>query len=272
MFMFTCKSAAALCAFALSSSCLGQVHESDVILSVANGRIVTGRVENSIEVFPRFVFSATLGDGGIPSATFNPGYEAESGTFSVSELVGLTIRRALRKWDGTSFSTIPPEQLQVIRTATISTPAQDPTNCGVSDSVALGVANPLGGIHIHPAYQLGSPASAGIYLLELQAWMTDSTTGVSLPFWVVFNQNDSPSNLQGAFEWAEVHLAGQATCFANCDGSTSPPILNVNDFTCFLQRFAAADCAANCDGSTSTPVLNVNDFNCFLSRFAAGCP
>lgn len=31
-------------------------------------------------------------------------------------------------------------------------------------------------------------------------------------------------------------------------------------------------CYANCDGSTTTPVLNVNDFICFQSRFAAGCP
>ena len=31
-------------------------------------------------------------------------------------------------------------------------------------------------------------------------------------------------------------------------------------------------CYANCDGSTSAPVLNVLDFTCFLQKFAAGCP
>jgi hypothetical protein len=60
-------------------------------------------------------------------------------------------------------------------------------------------------------------------------------------------------------------------CYANCDNSTSPPILNVNDFTCFLNRFAAGDTYANCDGSTTPPVLNVLDFTCFLNRFSAGC-
>jgi hypothetical protein len=60
-------------------------------------------------------------------------------------------------------------------------------------------------------------------------------------------------------------------CYANCDGSTSEPILNVLDFTCFLQRFAAADPYANCDGSTTAPILNVLDFTCFLQKFAAGC-
>jgi hypothetical protein len=62
------------------------------------------------------------------------------------------------------------------------------------------------------------------------------------------------------------------TCYANCDGSTTPPVLNVSDFSCFLNRFAAGDPYANCDGSTTPPVLNVSDFSCFLNSFATGCP
>jgi hypothetical protein len=61
-------------------------------------------------------------------------------------------------------------------------------------------------------------------------------------------------------------------CYANCDSSTAPPLLNVQDFTCFLQRFAAADPYANCDHSTAIPALNVQDFTCFLQRYAGGCP
>jgi len=67
-------------------------------------------------------------------------------------------------------------------------------------------------------------------------------------------------------------LGTPPTCYANCDASTTPPVLNVLDFSCFLNRFAAADTYANCDGSTTAPVLNVLDFACFLNRFAAGCP
>jgi glucose/arabinose dehydrogenase len=70
-------------------------------------------------------------------------------------------------------------------------------------------------------------------------------------------------------------------CWANCDGSTIAPILNVEDFTCFINEFAAAQALphdeqlnhyANCDSSTTAPVLNVEDFSCFINRFAAGCP
>jgi hypothetical protein len=66
-------------------------------------------------------------------------------------------------------------------------------------------------------------------------------------------------------------ISGVVPCYANCDGGTIPPILNVLDFNCFLNRFAAGDSYANCDGSTLPPVMNVLDFNCFLNRFAAGC-
>ncbi len=61
------------------------------------------------------------------------------------------------------------------------------------------------------------------------------------------------------------------SCYANCDNSTSPPILNVNDFNCFLNRYAAGESYANCDGSTNNPLLTVNDFQCFLNTYAAGC-
>jgi len=78
------------------------------------------------------------------------------------------------------------------------------------------------------------------------------------------------TNPQGATEAWRVDLGG-ATCYPNCDGSTIAPILNVSDFACFLNRFAAGDSYANCDRSTTPPVLNVADFSCFLNSFAAGC-
>jgi subtilisin-like proprotein convertase family protein len=70
-------------------------------------------------------------------------------------------------------------------------------------------------------------------------------------------------------------------CYANCDGSTTAPVLNVDDFTCFINSYAAAQALptaqqitayANCDGSTTSPVLNVDDFTCFINQYAQGCP
>jgi hypothetical protein len=61
-------------------------------------------------------------------------------------------------------------------------------------------------------------------------------------------------------------------CYSNCDRSTGIPILNVEDFTCFINLFAQGDPRANCDESTAPPALNVEDFTCFINRFAQGCP
>jgi hypothetical protein len=76
-------------------------------------------------------------------------------------------------------------------------------------------------------------------------------------------------------------LGGPAPCYANCDNSTTAPILNVEDFSCFINEFASAQALpheqqlthyANCDQSTTAPVLNVEDFSCFINKFAQGCP
>jgi probable HAF family extracellular repeat protein len=62
-----------------------------------------------------------------------------------------------------------------------------------------------------------------------------------------------------------------APCYANCDGSSAPPILNVGDFVCFQSAFMVGDPIANCDGSTAAPRLNIADYVCFMARFVAGC-
>src|SRR4051812_22111573 len=125
------------------------------------------------------------------------------------------------------------------------------------------------------ACALAAPAHAQI---SLSWWTVDGGGGTSagaggLSLSATVGQCDAGTlsggglTLSGGF-WS---APGQ-TCYANCDGSTTAPLLNVADFSCFLQKFAAGDAYANCDGSAAQPVLNVADFSCFLQRFAAGCP
>jgi hypothetical protein len=76
----------------------------------------------------------------------------------------------------------------------------------------------------------------------------------------------TPQIDRGAFEYG-----AQPYCYANINQSTALPILNVADFTSFLQLYAAGHPLANCDDSTSLPVLNVADFTCFLQRYVVGC-
>lgn len=97
-------------------------------------------------------------------------------------------------------------------------------------------------------------------------------------------QSDAGLLAGGAFElgggfWQGVDAFN--TCYANCDGSTVPPVLNALDFSCFLNRFTQGQALplaqqipsyGNCDGSTIPPVLNALDFSCYLGRYLAGCP
>ena len=126
------------------------------------------------------------------------------------------------------------------------------------------------------ALLLASTTSASAQL-EI-SWFTiyaggGSSSGGCLTVQGTIGQHDAGASSGGGLTaacgfWA---AASAATCYPNCDVSTTPPILNVNDFVCFLNRFASADAYANCDNSTTPPTLNVNDFICFLNRFAAGC-
>jgi len=108
----------------------------------------------------------------------------------------------------------------------------------------------------------GKPgANARQYQPDLSTWV-DLVEGSPFPS-PPFIPQDLPFLVQGT-------VVG-GPCYANCDGSTSPPVLNVSDFICFQTKFAAGDSYANCDGSTTPPILNVSDFICFQTRFAAGC-
>jgi hypothetical protein len=110
---------------------------------------------------------------------------------------------------------------------------------------------------------------------ELSRVTTSSSTGTITFNWAGIG---TQTTVIGALAIREVL---GSSCYANCDGSTVEPVLNVDDFTCFINEFAQAQTLpheqqvahyANCDGSTIAPALNVDDFTCFINRYAQGCP
>jgi probable HAF family extracellular repeat protein len=103
--------------------------------------------------------------------------------------------------------------------------------------------------------------------VDLSGWTLTDATGISQDGITIVGNG---VHLDHTEAWA-ADLVTRPTCYANCDQSPCAPVLNANDFSCFLNKFAAGDSYANCDGSTTPPVLNANDFVCFLNKFAAGC-
>jgi hypothetical protein len=98
-----------------------------------------------------------------------------------------------------------------------------------------------------------------------------------------FANDPTTVNAAGTYEWTLLYTPTSVIlrldtftptppCYANCDGSTTAPILNVSDFICFQNKFAGGSPYANCDGSTIEPILNILDFICFQNAYAAGCP
>ena len=137
--------------------------------------------------------------------------------------------------------------------------------------VAAAGAGFLAGAAVAPA----SAQTGGPYDLS---WTTvdgggGTSTGGVFTLHMTLGQHDAGRMQGGPYVlwtgyWA---VPPPIACYPNCDNSTNTPILNVADFACFLNAFAAGATYANCDNSTNTPILNVADFACFLNAFAAGC-
>ena len=120
----------------------------------------------------------------------------------------------------------------------------------------------------------GGPALAQ-FLYQDMSWDqngANSTVGVQWAANVAYQASfNVPGSIPNNAVCSIVQTGAPASCYANCDHSTTQPCLNVLDFGCFLNAFSSGNTYANCDNSTTNPVLNVLDFGCFLNKFAAGC-
>jgi endonuclease/exonuclease/phosphatase family metal-dependent hydrolase len=131
---------------------------------------------------------------------------------------------------------------------------------------SAGFSAPVGG------FAAGAGAGGGLHTIIMNTSIAGPRLGTLT---IHSNAPDEPARI--------ILLRGTviAPCYPNCDQSTAEPVLNVDDFTCFINRFALAQEQphqqqitgyANCDRSTTPPVLNVDDFTCFINAFALGCP
>lgn len=213
--------AAAVAALALSVHGFAQ-HAGDVIVDVVDGAVVTGDVDDFGQPqFPHYVWSENLGSAGIPNFAADPGFDSLAGTFTPGHAVGVSIRKALRVWDDEHghFHSIPElETLEIARFGNfIATPPTDPAPGDPLPTLTLGQANASGVIHIHPDYFLTSPHGGGVYLLELEFWVSTEGVAPSDPFWIVFNQNQPQSVVTEAVTWIEDNLVS-APCPGDLNG------------------------------------------------------
>jgi hypothetical protein len=144
------------------------------------------------------------------------------------------------------------------------------------------------GYEVHWPYDLQWRKGGVPIVLGVQPWGSTLALGPSWPWYNLQVQNIRNQDA-GEYDLFVTNACGSgqsatalvSVCYANCDCSSTQPILNVEDFTCFINAFATGISLphaeqlyhyANCNDSATPPVLNVEDFTCFINAFAAGCP
>jgi hypothetical protein len=147
-------------------------------------------------------------------------------------------------------------------------------------------------LHLTTPLQIGAGQTLGVYLISQVGGVRYTTGGGTVPSTFIHPNLTLYSEHVRTLPWAgtintprvfsgAIHYTLGSVCYANCDASTVAPVLNVDDFTCFINEYANAQTLpheqqvtayANCDGSTTSPALNVDDFTCFINRYALGCP
>jgi hypothetical protein len=253
------RSLTLVAATAVAHAASAQVHGSDIILTVQDGRIVTGALATGQPdpYFPEHVFGSEFDP--VTFFTDEPGYDSPEGTFPPFSQVGFTIRRALRVWDGSGFDHVPTERIQ-IRLGSLGpvlTPPDDQPVVGFAMTV-----NALGELHAHPGYTLLDPARQGIYLLELELWHNTPSSSLSRPFWIVFNNDEDEPVHEAAIR--HVYLTRVCPADRNLDRT-----VDFNDLLEYLNEFNAElpDADLNGDG-----VIDFNDFLVYLNYFNGPCP
>ena len=241
-------------------SCVYGQHGGDVVLDLDKaGAIRTNRVgADGGPPEPARVFASEFGEV-FKNFADEPGFDSAPGTFPVPSANGFILRRALRAWDGTAFSTIPAERVEVGfgPLDEVSTPIDDVPVTGFT----LGVGS-NGQWHRHLEFTLTAPASPGVYLLEMSLFSTDPAVAESAPFWVVFNQGQPEDVHDAAVDWAMRNLPHDVCeSDVNADG-----VVDSRDFFEFLAAFFASDGDFNEDGLTDS-----RDFFDFLAAFFAPC-
>jgi len=76
-------------------------------------------------------------------------------------------------------------------------------------------------------------------VLHRRRGATSPGTGGTFTLAGTVGQPDAGQLFGGAYACLGGFWAGAAAaCYANCDSSSAPPVLNANDFQCFLNKFA----------------------------------
>jgi hypothetical protein len=246
-------------------------HEGDILLKIENNAITTNLGTPPGDEAQR-VFESHLGEIA-PDFSDEPGFDNLPATFSPGSALGFRVRKALRVWQGNSFTTIATPRM-AIETGPLSreTPLTDTPVEGFTLEVGSN-----GQWHHHYGFTLLAPATTGTYLLELELLSTQSGLADSQPFWIIFDQGLEGAEIPAARAWVRRELLGLCPADFDDGSSTGTPDggVTIDDLLYYLDLLEAGDPAADLDDGSSLGVpdqgVTVDDLLYFLTRFELGC-
>jgi hypothetical protein len=217
-------------------------HAGDVAVTVMDGVLRTNAFDDQGAMRPARLFTATLGDTGVPEFTADPGYEAAAGTFPTGTRIGWKAMSGLRRWNGASFE--PTDARMQFRYLTAS--------FTVSSTAVTGftlIVQSDGGLHRHLNMTLSmadaSTPPAGAYLAEMQLFTTSPAMSGET-YWLLFNQSLSEEAFAAIATEARDQLEG-APCAEDIDGNGE---VDTGDVAFALLDFGPCPgCPADLDGS-----------------------
>lgn len=189
-----------LCAGA-ATAVAGPGHAGDITLTISGGKMFTAIVpEGGGTAEAQRVFASEFFDVAGFVFSDEPGYEIDDGTLTPGSGLFLTMRKAVRSWNGSDFSTM------ATQTITASFGPNSITS-NLTDAATGGLLMPVeagGGLHDHPEVYLNN-AFTGIYLLELEL-SSDVALETTDPFWIVYNYGAAETEHDAAIEWVNSTL------------------------------------------------------------------
>jgi len=179
----------------------GPGHAGDITLTISGGKMFTAIVpEGGGTAEAQRVFASEFFDVAGFVFADEPGYEIDDGTLTPGSGLFLTMRKAVRSWNGSDFSTIAAQTI----TASFGPNSITSNLTDVATSGLLLPVDAAGGLHDHPEVYLNN-AFAGIYLLELEL-SSDAGLESTDPFWIVYNYGAEEADHDAAIEWVNSTL------------------------------------------------------------------
>ena len=255
--------ALATCA-AIAAHAHAPLHTGDIGLHTDEGRVLTGAGNPGAGTFvEERIFPAVLGSS-FPNFTSDPGFDSPPGTFPVPSSNGFNILDALWRWNGETFTTTDGENMRISLG-----PANVTTTDGPVAGFTLSVAS-NGAWHRHYSFllqQRSAPSIAnGVYLLQMELYNTAGTLEATEPFYMLFNQNASASDVQAAAAWVQDNLIDTTPTLpgdANGDG-----VVDFDDLAIVLSQFGMIGDGLQGDLNNDGAV-NFDDLSLVLSNFGA---